>query len=120
VTGGFDVSFHGPHGYFRRFAGNTHEPLLEVRGRSRDGRLVLTLRNHSDHTLQVHVADAYGADRTVRVRAGRRKEVHVHVAATHGWYDVLVTLPEQPHFKRGLAGRLENGRPRTSDPQLGA
>jgi phospholipase C len=119
AAGPFDVSIHGPNGFFRRFAGNTHEPLLEVRGRRRDGRLVVTLRNRSDHTLRVHVANAYAADRTVRVRAGRHKEVHVPVAATHGWYDVLVTLPEQAHFKRGLAGRLENGGPRTTDPQLG-
>jgi phospholipase C len=120
ATGRFDVSFHGPNGFFRRFAGNTREPLLEVRGRRLDGRLVVTLRNRSDHTLKVKIADAYAPDRTVTVRKGKHKDVPVEIAATHGWYDVLVTLAEQPSFKRELAGRLDNGRPRTTDPQLGA
>ena len=119
ATGRYDVSFHGPNGFFRRFAGNTREPLLEVRGRRLDGQLVLSLHNRSDHTLRVRVDDVYVGDRSVTVRKGRTRDLTVPLRATHGWYDVLVTLPEQPSFKRGLAGRFENGRPRTSDPQLG-
>jgi phospholipase C len=118
-SGGFDVSFHGPNGFFRRFAGGTHQPLLEVRGR-REGRdLVLTLHGRADHPLHVHVANAYGPDRTVRVGGRGRKRVRIPVADTHGWYDVLVTLRGHPHFKRGLAGHFENGRASASDPQLG-
>lgn len=119
VTGGFDVSFHGPNGFFRRFAGNTRDPLLEVRARRKDGRLVLILHNRSDEALRVHVADAYARDRTVRVAAKGRKRVRIGVARTHGWYDVLVTVRKHPRVKRALAGRLETGRPSTSDPQLG-
>jgi len=117
TSGRFDVSFHGPNGFFRRFAGNTRQPWLEVRGRRRDGRLSLMLHNLSDETLRVEIVDAYGLDRTVRLRKGRRREVRVGLV--HGWYDVVVTLPAHPRFKRGLAGRFENGRPQTSDPQLG-
>ena len=68
ANGHFDVSFHGPNGFFRRFAGTTKDPLLEVRARRKDGQLLLTLHNRSDHGLRVQVADAYGRDRTVRVR----------------------------------------------------
>ena len=120
ATGGYDVSFHGPNGFFRRFAGNTHERLLEVRARRREMHLVLTLHNRSDKTLKVHLADVFGPDRTLRVRKGARREVRIPLAPTHRWYDVLVTLPAQPHFKRAFAGRFENGRPSTSDPQIGA
>jgi phospholipase C len=119
ASGPFDVSFHGPNGFFRRFAGSTQEPLLEVRGTREDGHLVLMLHNRSPHAVRVHVADAYDRDRTVRVRARSRKNLRVGVAHTHGWYDVLVTVRDHPGFKRALAGRLENGRSRTSDPQLG-
>jgi phospholipase C len=66
----------------------------------------------------VHVADAYGRDRTVRVRKHTRKKVRLALTASR-WYDVLVTLREQPSFRRGLAGRFETGRASTSDPQLG-
>ena len=119
ATGRFDVSFHGPNGFFRRFAGATRQPMLEVHAAREDGHLVLTLHNRSEHALRVHVADAYDRDRSVRVRGKSRKRMRVGVAHTHGWYDVLVTLRDHPRFKRALAGRLENGRPSTSDPQLG-
>jgi phospholipase C len=119
ATGHFDVSFHGPNGFFRRFSGTTHDPLLEVHAHREDGHLVLTLHNRSDEALHVHVADAYDRDRAVRVRAKHRRRVRIGVTHTHGWYDVLVTVRHHPHLKRALAGRLENGRPSTSDPQLG-
>ena len=120
AKGHFDVNLHGPNGFFRRFAGNTHSPLLEVHATREDGHLVLTLHNRSDHALHAHVEDAYARDRTVRVGAGKRKHVRIGLAATHGWYDVMVTVKDHEGFKRGLAGRLDNGRASTSDPQLGA
>jgi phospholipase C len=119
ARGRFDISFHGPNGFFRRFAGSTKEPLLEVHGHREDGRLVLGLHNRSDHALRVQVADAYGRDRTVRVRAHDRRRMRVGLAGRHGWYDVLVTVGGHPAYRRALAGRFENGRPGTSDPQLG-
>jgi phospholipase C len=53
------------------------------------------------------------------VPKGAHKEVHIPLAATHGWYDVLVTVEGHPRLKRGFAGRFDNGRASTSDPQLG-
>jgi phospholipase C len=119
ADGGFDVSFHGPNGFYRRFSGTTHERFLEVRARRDDGYLVLTLHNRSDQALRVHVADAHAGVRTVRVRPHDRRRVRVPLATRHGWYDVLVTVAGHPHWRRALAGRVENGRPRTSDPLLG-
>ncbi len=119
AKGPYDISFHGPNGFFRRFAGNTAHPVLEVRARRRAGRLLLTLHNRSGEALHVKVADAYADDRTVRVPKGASKEVRVPLAPTHGWYDVLVTVVGHPHLKRAFAGRFDNGLPSTSDPQLG-
>jgi phospholipase C len=119
ATGRYDVSVHGPNGFFRRFAGNTRKPLLEVHARRKDGELVLTLHNTSDHAVRAHVAHAYGRDRSVRVPRHGRKRVRIALRATHGWYDALVTVKDQPGFKRGLAGRFDAGGASTSDPQLG-
>jgi len=119
VRGAFDVAFHGPNGFFRRFVGRTRMPLLEVHAGREDGHLVLTLRNRTGRALRAHIADAYARDRTVRVPARGRKRVRVGLAHTHGWYDVLVTVRKHPQFKRALAGRVDNGRASTSDPQLG-
>jgi phospholipase C len=119
VKGRYDVSFHGPHGFFRRFAGRTTAPLLEVHP-DRDGdHLVLHLYNHRAETVRAHVADAYAADQTVNVPAHQSRRVRLGLAATHGWYDALVTVPGHGSFARALAGRIETGRPSTSDPQLG-
>ena len=79
---------------------------------------MLTLHNRSGHRVHVHVADAYGRDRSVRIRKHTRKKVRLGLTASR-WYDVLVTVAEQPHFRRALAGRFETGRDSTSDPQLG-
>ena len=118
ASGRYDVSFHGPNGFFRRFSGTTKAPLLRVKGRRKDGNLVLTLVNQSSSRLTVHVADAYGADRTVTVRRNRRRKVRIPF--THRWYDVVVTVAGHPAYRRALAGHFENGAPSTSDPQLGS
>jgi phospholipase C len=119
AKGHFDISFHGPNGFYRRFAGTTHDPRLEVSAHGEDGHLVLTLHNRSGHALHAHVENEYDRDRTVRVGAGRRRHVRIAIARTHGWYDVVVTVRNKPHVTRALAGRLDNGRASTSDPQLG-
>ena len=40
--------------------------------------------------------------------------------ASHGWYDLRLTLPDFPGWEQRLAGRLEDGQPGWSDPALGA
>jgi len=119
TTGRYDVSLHGPDGFYRRFVGSTADPVLEVKARRRDGQLVLSLRNRSDRAIRATVANAYGGERTVRVGRHSRKAVRIGLTATHGWYDVLVTVAGHPGVKRALAGRFWGRRPGTSDPQLG-
>ena len=38
------------------------------------------------------------------------------VDETYGWYDLSVTCDQSAAFLRRLAGRVENGKPRLSDP----
>jgi phospholipase C len=116
VSGPYDVTFHGPHGFFRRFSGTTKQPLLRVKGRKKDDALVLTLVNLSKKPLKVHIANVYGPDRTVKVRRRKRR---VSVPLASRWYDVLVTVAGHPSYRRALAGHFDNGRPSISDPRLG-
>jgi phospholipase C len=39
--------------------------------------------------------------------------------ALHGWYDLIVTVAEDPSFNYRLAGHVETGRDSFSDPALG-
>ncbi len=76
--GHYDVSFHGPNGFFRRFAGSTTDAAARGPGaRAQDGHLVLTpAQPLRPRPPSVQVADAYGRDRTVQGAPKRtRKQV---------------------------------------------
>jgi phospholipase C len=47
-------------------------------------------------------------ERTVRLRAGRSRTITWDT--DQGWYDIEVTVNEDPSFRRRLSGRVENGR----------
>ncbi|WP_139052514.1 phospholipase domain-containing protein, partial [Xanthomonas cannabis] len=47
-----------------------------------------------------------------------RQTIHLALAASDHWYDVVVEQPGAA-FRRRLAGHLETGRPSRSDPALG-
>jgi phospholipase C len=121
VSGGYDVEVHGPNGFYRRFAGGTAAPGLDVvarrEDRSEELRVVVT---NAGAPVDVTITDAYGHGRPVtkKIRSGGRVEYAVD-GDTHGWYDITVTSSGDARFVRGLAGHVENGRPSVSDPALG-
>ena len=41
-----------------------------------------------------------------------------NLAATHGWYDLLVTSEAEPAYARRFAGRLETGKDSITDPAM--
>ncbi len=124
--GTYDLSVHGPNGFFRHFAGSPGTTLrVQAHADHTLGTLVLpvldTARRHGGrHTPSVVVAlaDAYGADRQLRLQDGTR-EITVDVRHSGGWYDIALTTPGDPSFGYQLAGRLESAGQLTSDPQLG-
>jgi phospholipase C len=116
----YDLQMHGPNGWYRRYAGTTAAADIRVTV-ARDGasgHAQFRVANAGATPVTLTLADAYGsAVRTVVLNAGQAKTV---VVATHGgWYDLTVTSATDPNLVRVLAGRLENGLPLTSDPQLG-
>jgi phospholipase C len=120
--GTYDLSLHGPNGFFRRYAGS---PATELRVESsadhRSGRLTLRVAGAGDHRrgrrVVVEVTDAYGPDRRLELRGG--EEIVVDTGHSGGWYDIALTTPTDPTFGHQLAGRLESAGHLTSDPQLG-
>lgn len=69
--------------------------------------------------VEFRVSDrAYGQPaRRVLVQPGRPMEVRLSIAASHGWYDVVIACPGH-RFRRHFAGRVETGADSVSDPQL--
>ncbi|MBQ0984523.1 phospholipase C, phosphocholine-specific [Streptomyces sp. F63] len=113
----------GPNGFRREFAGAAAGGA-EVESRiGADGRRIrLTLINTGEETITFTVRplgyagedDRRGRVREVAVKPGRRRTVVHSAAAAHGWYDLEVTAPAVPGFRRRLMGHIENGRPSVS------
>jgi phospholipase C len=121
--GAYDLSVHGPNGFFRHVAGSRHTSLrVEADSHLESGMLTLRLadgdeRGEHGRPLVVRVADAYGTDH--RIELIGRREFTVDTGHCGGWYDIALSTPEDPSFAYQLAGRLETRGRLTSDPQLG-
>jgi phospholipase C len=120
--GTYDLSLHGPNGFFRHFAGSPGTTLqVEVHGDHGSGRLRLELTDtrprHHRSPVTVSISDAYGPDH--RVRVDGTEEITVDTHHSGGWYDIALSTPSDGSFAYQLAGRLESSARLTSDPQLG-
>jgi phospholipase C len=119
--GTYDLSLHGPNGFFRHFAGSP-DTVVRVHAEADDrvGRVRLRLTaggRRSRRPVVVEVADAYGPDRHVALQGTTQITIDTHRSG--GWYDLTLTTPSDASFAYALAGRLESRGRLTSDPQLG-
>ena len=117
--GTYDLSLHGPNGFFRYFAGSPATTLsVEEQGDHDVGKLRLRLTHgtHRQH-VAVEIANAYGPGQ--RVTFHGTEEITFDTHHSGGWYDIALSTPSDASFSYRLAGRLESGARLTSDPQLG-
>jgi phospholipase C len=126
---GYDLSVHGPNGFFRRFTGavgpakpEQHRCELAVRVRP-DGRrndVILEVRNRGSHSLEVTWTNRYSSrEHTFSVRPGVTVTERWSLDRTRGWYDATVTVQRDPDFEYRYAGHVENGQDSISDPGMG-
>lgn len=117
----YDVQMHGPAGWYRRHAGTTAAGDIQV-SVGRDGNAPhahFRVKNAGAGSVSLKLVNAYETGpQSVDLQPGQEKSVVV--PAQGGWYDLAVTSSTDPKLVRVLAGRLENGAPSTSDPQLGS
>jgi phospholipase C len=119
----YDLRVYGPNGFVRVFRG-TAESHAEVTLQYAAVRHVLTLQltNRFERACTFSIKDsAYGAGvRSVTVNAGARVALPWSVAASHGWYDLEISVDRDAAFFRRICGHLEDGLPSRSDPSFGA
>jgi phospholipase C len=124
--GTYDLSLHGPNGFFRHFAGSPGTVVrVEADTDDRGGTLRIRVStgrgsgNWDRHrrAITIGIADAYGRDRRITVQG--TKVITIDTRHSGGWYDIALTTPSDPSFSYQLAGRIEFGARLTSDPQLG-
>ncbi|WP_168072026.1 phospholipase C, phosphocholine-specific [Caulobacter sp. SSI4214] len=120
--GPYDLTVHGPHGFYRRFAGDTSkaQPLVTASADAR-ARLVISLSGMGSATL--HMAEDYPlaegeARQTIALRPSGVRSV-LDLRGSDHWYDLTLTLADDPSFVQRLAGHLETGRASRTDPGIG-
>jgi phospholipase C len=126
VAGGYDLKVYGPNGFARFFKGSVAgaAAALDLRSEYRgdeDSVIKLIVRNGSAHKATVTVVDAYSGERITRSLGGGfgHAEGVIPLERFRGWYDLLVTVAEDPGFQYRLAGHVETGRDSISDPAMG-
>ncbi len=116
----YEVQMHGPAGWYRRLAGRTGggDVRASVAGDGAASHAQVQITNAGTAPVSLTLSDAYGSGtQSLALNTGQGKTVVIPTSG--GWYDLTVTSTADPALLRVLAGRLEDGRPLTSDPQLG-
>ncbi|MCE0743077.1 phospholipase C, phosphocholine-specific [Acetobacter sicerae] len=123
----YDLSVHGPNGFYRLFQGTLRGgSFAQVGVNSRSERfenvLLIDLVNHAHTSARLRITDGYSGE----VLSGRHvlepMESHVLTVMTRetgGWYDLTIEVEGDSSFKVQLAGHLENGCDSITDPLMG-
>ena len=111
----YDLTFHGPNGFYRRFKGPADsglEAILEPTGE-------LRLHNPGTTSTALKITNAYGPESQpdVMLAAGELKTLQIPLSQHANWYDLRID--SGTGWSRHFAGHVEDGRPSLSDPQLG-
>jgi phospholipase C len=124
-TGDYDLSVHGPNGFFRNFRGTlagADSRVVDTRAAydTRPLGLVLELSNPTGEELIVSVLDHYKSKTTTLfIDPGESESKRWPLERTAGWYDLTVTVNGNGRFATQLAGHVENGEDSVSDPLMG-
>jgi phospholipase C len=125
-TSGYDLSVHGPNGFFRGFKGGAggQEAGLAIQAlygpRHDEQQIVLKLENRGSAPVDVTVADRYSSrSTTLTLAPAGAKALQFSLERTRGWYDLAVTFQGDPEFEYRYAGHVENGKASISDPGMG-
>ena len=104
----YDLSVFGPNAFFRQFQGDTigrYRTDLAIRTSLDDDRLTIVIASASPHAAPVRIRSASSLQEQAFVL--NRGDVETRtwsLRSTDGWYDLTVTLDDNPKFRRQLAG----------------
>lgn len=119
-----DLWILGPNGFHRRVSGlpDAAQPVVRLTPDAAASRLTISVSNPGGDARTIRIRPmAYEAQQGVwtgPVAPGAMASTTRSLDGTGGWYDFLVTCEDEPAFARRFAGRLETGKPSTSDPAM--
>lgn len=115
TSGAFDLIVTGPNRFQYELKGTTAGPAVGVdvsaTGRRGIKDVVLELSNKGTETVTVLLSSLQYTESSdeVKLKAGHTKKIGWETL--EGWYDVEITSPDDPDFRRRLTGREEDGKP---------
>jgi len=121
----YHLRIYGPNGFFREYAGDKQDPLLDIACNYQaglTGNVELKLSNpDKNKTYHVEIADkAYKINNhKMDLPPGASASLVLNLAKSFGWYDFTVKVTGHSQFEQRYAGRVETGRPSYSDPFMG-
>ncbi|MNK10191.1 Non-hemolytic phospholipase C precursor [compost metagenome] len=129
AQGKYDLSVHGPNGFYRRFSGGKTDPdlwvncVFEQQGFSKknSGNLQLLLENKGNQPLEVNVNDdVYQVNhKTIKLGVGDKKIVTLNLKKYNHWYNFFITVKEFDSYKKHYAGHVETSKESITDPYMG-
>jgi phospholipase C len=125
VTSIYNLSVYGPNGFVRYFNGSigSSAAYLNVSsgyGIAGGGSILLTITNVGDSQAEVSLLNAYtGKVNTRGLKSTWTSQQILSLNQFYGWYDVIITVAEDPTFQYRLAGHVETGKDSFSDPAMG-
>jgi phospholipase C len=123
---GYDLSVYGPNGFLRAFKGSISGSSianLDIRTSydKEDNTITLSGANRGSQSVTVRLTNAYtGAVLSGDVAAGETGERTFALPGTHGWYNFIVEVLQDPSFRYQIAGHVESGRESRTDPAIAA
>lgn len=127
-NGVYHLRVYGPNGFYREFAGDEHDPAVNVecayerKGKGFTGNVVLLLNNTDNtHVYTIEITDhAYkSGDHKKVLAAGTKSSLVLDLSKSHGWYDFSIRITGSRSFERRYAGHVENGKTGFTDPAMG-
>ncbi len=120
----YELSVHGPNGFYRGFKGRAADSAarLVVRSQDTDDRntIELTVTNTGTRRVTARVVDQYaGRSFDQILDPGETTTRRSNVRRFDGWYELVVTALEDNQFVWRVAGHVENGKASYSDPLMG-
>ncbi|MFD7158734.1 phosphocholine-specific phospholipase C [Kribbella sp. NPDC059898] len=113
VDGPFELAVQGPNRFWVEVAGSSAGVAagLDVRIENRAGALQIHLVNTSRKQLTVKLKARDYTEKATTLELRGKQSCPLFWPTDHGWYDVEVTTPDDPTYRRRLTGHLETGKP---------
>ncbi len=122
----YSLSVYGPNGLFRAYEGGLiAETSANIEATLKyhvaEGGVTVSAVNVGKTDCTLQMLDVYSsAVKSAFLKPGARVEEFFALGKFHGWYDLVLTVAEDPSFKLQLAGHLESGKDSMTDPLIGA